>query len=111
MIRSVSIFARLGLAPALVCVCSTAALAREMQSDAKSSTGYSMAPSGPGDRFVAGKYDKSGTYIPPHYQAVAKPAFHGYFFKRSEPGYNGMNSGATNKNHLDSTPPGSPGGG
>ena len=45
-------------------------------------TGYSMTPTSPSDHFVPGKYDKSGNYIPPHYQPVAKPAFHGYFFKK-----------------------------
>ncbi len=38
------------------------------------------------DRYVAGKYDKTGTYIPPHYQPVAKPPFHGYFFKKDKAG-------------------------
>ncbi len=38
------------------------------------------------DHYVAGKYDKTGTYIPPHYQPVAKPPFHGYFFKKDKAG-------------------------
>ena len=38
------------------------------------------------DRYVPGKYDKTGTYIPPHYQPVAKPPFHGYFFKKDKAG-------------------------
>jgi len=42
---------------------------------------YSMVPTNPTDHFVNGKYDKTGTYIPPHYEPVSKPAFHGYFYK------------------------------
>ena len=38
------------------------------------------------DRYVQGKYDKTGTYIPPHYQPAAKPPFHGYFFKKDKAG-------------------------
>ncbi len=38
------------------------------------------------DRYVPGKYDKTGTYVPPHYQPVAKPPFHGYFFKKDKAG-------------------------
>lgn len=38
------------------------------------------------DRYVNGRYDKTGTYIPPHYQPVAKPRFHGYFFNKEEGG-------------------------
>lgn len=47
---------------------------------------YSMTPRGPSDHFVGGKYDRTGTYIPPHYQSVSKPPFHGYFFKKIKPG-------------------------
>ena len=36
------------------------------------------------DRYVNGRYDKTGTYIPPHYQAVPKPRFHGYFFNKPD---------------------------
>lgn len=42
---------------------------------------YSPVPTSPTDHFVGGKYDKTGTYIPPHYEPVSKPAFHGYFYK------------------------------
>ncbi len=38
------------------------------------------------DHYVNGRYDKNGSYIPPHYQAVAKPHFHGYFFNKDEGG-------------------------
>ena len=41
---------------------------------------YSMVPRGPMDRYVNGKFDKTGTYVPGHYQAVEKKPFHGYFF-------------------------------
>jgi hypothetical protein len=43
------------------------------------------------DRYVNGKYDKTGTYIPPHYQPVAKPRFHGYFFNKEEGGEQAKN--------------------
>lgn len=46
------------------------------------STAYSFVPAQSSDRFVNGKYDKTGIYVPPHYQAAPKPAFHGYFFKK-----------------------------
>lgn len=44
--------------------------------------GYSSVPAQASDHYVNGKYDKTGIYVPPHYQAVPKPAFHGYFFKK-----------------------------
>lgn len=50
-----------------------------------SSTGsmsYSTVPMHSTDHFVQGRYDKTGIYIPPHYQPVTKPPFHGYFFKK-----------------------------
>ena len=59
--------------------------------------------SSPGDHFVPGKYDKTGSYIPPHYAPVAKPAFHGYFYKQNQPGYDGMDTSTTNKNRLGKT--------
>lgn len=46
------------------------------------SMGYSSVPAQASDHYVNGKYDKTGIYVPPHYQAVPKPAFHGYFFKK-----------------------------
>ena len=46
----------------------------------------SPVPTSSTDRYVQGKYDKTGTYIPPHYQPVAKPPFHGYFFKKDKAG-------------------------
>jgi len=45
-----------------------------------------MVPMQSTDHFVSGKYDKTGTYIPPHYQALKKPPFHGYFFNKHELG-------------------------
>ena len=46
----------------------------------------SPVPMNSTDHYVGGKYDKTGTYIPPHYQPVAKPPFHGYFFKKDKAG-------------------------
>ena len=46
----------------------------------------STVPLNSTDRYVQGKYDKTGTYIPPHYQPVAKPPFHGYFYKKDKAG-------------------------
>ncbi len=40
---------------------------------------YAMTPSAPSDIFVQGKFNKSGIYVPPHYEAKPKPEFHGYF--------------------------------
>ncbi len=46
----------------------------------------SPVPTNSTDHYVQGKYDRTGTYIPPHYQPVAKPPFHGYFFKKDKAG-------------------------
>ena len=45
-----------------------------------------LAHSQASDRYVNGRYDKTGAYIPPHYQPVSKPRFHGYFFNKKEGG-------------------------
>lgn len=45
-----------------------------------------MVHSQTSDHYVNGRYDKTGTYIPPHYQAVSKPKLHGYFFNKAESG-------------------------
>ena len=103
MTRPVLTFVRAGLMPAaFLCLCTTSGHAAGMQGDANTPDRYSMVPSSPSDHFVPGKYNNStGAYIPPHYQAVAKPPFHGYFFRKNTPGYDGMNSETTNKNRLD----------
>ena len=46
---------------------------------------YSTVPMHSSDHFVQGKYDKTGIYVPPHYEPVSKPPFHGYFFKKKLP--------------------------
>ncbi len=46
------------------------------------SMSYSAVPMHSTDHFVQGRYDKTGIYIPPHYQPVTKPPFHGYYFKK-----------------------------
>ena len=98
MIRSVSAFIRVGILPAaLLSVLATADAAFGMQADANKPGGFSMVPTSQGDHFVPGKYDKTGTYIPPHYQPVAKPTFHGYFFKKGTAGYDGLNSDRAQK--------------
>jgi hypothetical protein len=86
MIRSVLVVGptavRAALCLATVAAISAAANAAGPRGNQAGLTGYSMTPSGPTDHYVAGKYDKTGTYIPPHYQPVSKPPFHGYFFKK-----------------------------
>ena len=46
---------------------------------------YSTIPMHSSDHFVQGKFDKTGNYVPPHYEPVSKPPFHGYFFKKKLP--------------------------
>jgi hypothetical protein len=70
-----------------------------MQQDSKTPPAYSMVPSAPGDHFVPGKYDKTGTYIPPHYAPKPKPAFHGYFYKKGTSGYDNLHS---DRKHIES---------
>ncbi len=45
---------------------------------------YSATPNAPSDIYVQGKFDHTGTYVPPHYEARPKPEFHGYFNKDVE---------------------------
>ncbi len=45
---------------------------------------YSPIPNSPSDIYVQGRFDSSGTYIPPHYAPKSKPVFHGYFDKNAE---------------------------
>ena len=44
----------------------------------------SQIPNNPSDVYIQGKFDKSGTYVPPHYAPKPKPAFHGYFDNNTE---------------------------
>ena len=102
MTRSTRMSFRVGLIPAALFYASTASVdAADIPGALAKQQSYSTIPMSPSDRFVAGRYDKSGTYVPPHYQAAAKPPFHGYFFRKNTPGYDGLNSGATDKHHLD----------
>lgn len=104
MIRSVLVVVptavRTALCLATVAALSAAANAASPRGNQAGLTGYSMTPSAPTDHYVAGKYDKSGNYIPPHYQRVAKPPFHGYFFKK-KPGDTNADGpmGITAKSH------------
>ena len=59
---------------------------------------YSTIPMHSSDHFVQGKFDKTGTYVPPHYEPVSKPPFHGYFFKKKLP------DNKDNKNHTVPVP-------
>ncbi len=52
---------------------------------------YSTVPTHASDHFVQGKFDKTGNYVPPHYEPVSKPPFHGYFFKKKLPDDKGKN--------------------
>ena len=71
----------------LVMTISTRVDAATPSSSATSAPKYtSPVPLSPSDHYVQGKYDKTGTYIPPHYQPVSKPPFHGYFFKKDKAG-------------------------
>ena len=75
----------------------TAAYAADPAGPAGAGNGNVPAPVDPlahsktSDRYVNGKYDKTGTYIPPHYQPVQKPRFRGYFFNKEEGGDKAQN--------------------
>ena len=102
MIRSASTLIRVGLLPgALLCLVAPTDVAAGRQAGANRPTSYSSVPMSQGDHFVPGKYDRSGTYVPPHYQPVSKAPFHGYFFKKGTPGYDGLNSDRSAKVSKD----------
>ena len=76
--------------PATLCVaalCGSAAVAhgQGIGSGPAAARTYSTVPMHSSDHFVQGKYDKTGIYVPPHYEPVSKPPFHGYFFKKKLP--------------------------
>ncbi len=42
----------------------------------------SMTPNSMSDVYVQGKYNRTGIYVPPHYEPKPKPVFHGYYDKQ-----------------------------
>nr|WP_321984825.1 hypothetical protein [uncultured Lichenicoccus sp.] len=49
----------------------------------------SMTPNSMSDVYVQGKYNRTGIYVPPHYEPKPKPVFHGYFDKKKTTVKNG----------------------
>ena len=83
--RSLSVACAAMLSAAALCASTTAARSDGAESGSTAPKTYSMVPMHASDHFVQGKYDKTGEYIPPHYEPKSKPPFHGYFFKKKLP--------------------------
>lgn len=73
------------LSAATLCTSAAAAQGDGTYPGSAAAKSYSTVPMHSSDHFIQGKYDKTGTYVPPHYEPVSKPPFHGYFFKKKIP--------------------------
>ena len=83
--RGLSVVGSVMLSAGALCASATTARSEGTEPGSAASKSYSMVPMHESDHFVQGKYDKAGNYVPPHYEPVSKPPFHGYFFKKKLP--------------------------
>ena len=72
------------ISAALACCVALPIAGRAEASGSTPPPATSALPSDPSDVYVQGKFDDTGTYIPPHYAPKPKPTFHGYFDKNAE---------------------------
>ncbi len=84
-VRRVSFIRSAVLSAVALCASATVVHGQGTGSGSAATKTYSTVPMHSSDHFVQGKYDKTGIYVPPHYEPVSKPPFHGYFFKKKLP--------------------------
>ncbi|CAH2604769.1 protein of unknown function [Rhodovastum atsumiense] len=46
---------------------------------------YAPAPGGSNDRFVPQSFDRTGAFVPPHYEPKRRPKFQGHFYEGQHP--------------------------